>query len=381
MPNEPERPVEKLLRDYAERRRGEAEHDFELHPASRRLLQDEVARVHAGKEQKEGWFPGSWVRLWPTLGYGLATMAALGLVVKLMLPGVAPIRTVGQLAKNENAAAPVLAKASPEAPAQAVNAPALAIAQPEPPTGAVNLALADQKEPISRDASALSEIAQLQTGKDLAVMSQKHADNQVLSRAPAAPQSKTFMLSQSEAETGAQLGRTEAPQQFLREQLQQREAGAKWSNTLPSSQILASFRVELNGQELRIIDKDGSIYTGSIATPGAGASTALSEGVKADSSLASATAISKERRMPQQSNVSFRVAGTNLSLKQPLVFRGQLLPVVQASAGVTNNVSTTTIRRSLGMAAPTAPIGEYRVVGAAAIAGGAEIQINALPSK
>src|SRR5262245_57475143 len=41
---EPERPIEKSLRDLAKKRRAEAGPDFELHPVDRRALQDAVAR-------------------------------------------------------------------------------------------------------------------------------------------------------------------------------------------------------------------------------------------------------------------------------------------------------------------------------------------------
>jgi len=390
MPNEPERPVENLLRACAEKRRAEAGQDFELHSASRRILQNEVARVYPGEARKQGWLPISWARFWPTLGYSLATIAALGLVVKLMLPGVARTKTVGPLAKNENAAAPILTKASSEPAAQPVNAPSLATVQPEPPTGAVNLALADQKTQISRDGSALKDVDQVQTGQDLAVMSHQLRENEQLSAASAAAQPKSFMLSQGDAGVARQLGRTEAPQQLVRAQLEQQVTDAKWSNTLPASPVLASFRVELNGQELRVIDKDGSIYTGSISQFQAGAPNAITEAVKPNSSSApresrslAAGAMSKMRGVPQESSFSFRVAGTNLSLNQPIIFRGQLFPLMQNAGGITNNASTTAASRISGLAAPTALLkgGECRVVGAATVGGGGEIQINALPSK
>ena len=41
---EPERKIEKLLRAYAKKRRAQAGDPLKLHPATRRLLQDEIAR-------------------------------------------------------------------------------------------------------------------------------------------------------------------------------------------------------------------------------------------------------------------------------------------------------------------------------------------------
>ena len=45
MPDEPNRNVEEQLKTWAQKRREEAEAPFELHPATRRMLQDEVART------------------------------------------------------------------------------------------------------------------------------------------------------------------------------------------------------------------------------------------------------------------------------------------------------------------------------------------------
>ena len=53
MANEPERPIEKLLRAAAKKRRDEAGAPFELHPADRRLLQGEVARQFASRAARE----------------------------------------------------------------------------------------------------------------------------------------------------------------------------------------------------------------------------------------------------------------------------------------------------------------------------------------
>ena len=52
MANEPERPIEKLLRAAAKKRRDEAGAPFELHPADRRLLQGEVARKFAKPQRR-----------------------------------------------------------------------------------------------------------------------------------------------------------------------------------------------------------------------------------------------------------------------------------------------------------------------------------------
>ena len=76
MANEPERPIEKLLRAAAKKRRDEAGAPFELHPANRRLLQGEVARKFA-KPQRTTLVRRALGQLWPRLAWGVAILAVL----------------------------------------------------------------------------------------------------------------------------------------------------------------------------------------------------------------------------------------------------------------------------------------------------------------
>jgi hypothetical protein len=76
--SELERPIEKLLRASAEERRRQAGGPFELHPATRRLLQGEVARQYrhpapATAPQRQ------WFQFWPRLAWSLGTFLVLGM--------------------------------------------------------------------------------------------------------------------------------------------------------------------------------------------------------------------------------------------------------------------------------------------------------------
>ena len=78
-----ERPIEKLLRGYAKKRRADAGAPGELHPATRRLLQGEVARQF--RQEAPGGVPASFARLlkgwWPRLAWAvpLLVLVAVGL--------------------------------------------------------------------------------------------------------------------------------------------------------------------------------------------------------------------------------------------------------------------------------------------------------------
>src|SRR6185436_5253516 len=83
MATEPQRPSEELLQAWAAQRRAEAGTP-ELHPATRRMLQAEVARTHgpaaAPPEARRSWFAGWWPKL-ALAGSTLAAVVVLGLVL------------------------------------------------------------------------------------------------------------------------------------------------------------------------------------------------------------------------------------------------------------------------------------------------------------
>src|SRR5262252_6657733 len=98
---EPERPIEKLLRAWGKKRRDEAGAPFEMHPATRRLLQGEVARQF-GKQAKQprtlsqvlaGW--------WPRVAWGLAVVALVGVLAVIVLPSLRDTNRPGTFASNE----------------------------------------------------------------------------------------------------------------------------------------------------------------------------------------------------------------------------------------------------------------------------------------
>ena len=80
---EPERPIEKLLRACGQKRRDEAGAPFALHPATRRLLQDEVSRRYAPAKSRPDLFSRVFQQYWPRLAWGFAVIAvgvALGAI-------------------------------------------------------------------------------------------------------------------------------------------------------------------------------------------------------------------------------------------------------------------------------------------------------------
>ena len=99
MPPEGPKKSEELLQRYTKERR-EQGGDFALHPATRRLLQGEVARQHGGAGRETagtGWLRGWWLRL----ALGAATAVIVGVV--MVQSGVlrSPSSQPMQMAKSE----------------------------------------------------------------------------------------------------------------------------------------------------------------------------------------------------------------------------------------------------------------------------------------
>lgn len=166
MANEPERPIEKLLRAAAEKRREEAGAPFELHPATRRLLQGEVTRRFAKPPTQGRSFAGLIAQVWPRLALGVTILAALGVLVWVVLPGTRSEKSPALLAKNQPAPEP--------APVRQFSPPAHAASPP--PVGQVTakvlpaqpalIADRERAEPLARSAAARPSAGQNQLGMD-----------------------------------------------------------------------------------------------------------------------------------------------------------------------------------------------------------------------
>src|SRR4051812_7767393 len=90
MSTESEQPIEKALRACAQKRRDEAAAGapFELHPATRRLLQDEVKRKFGNAPSQIQSAGGTWFGSWPRLAWCFGILAVLGILAIVVVPKV-----------------------------------------------------------------------------------------------------------------------------------------------------------------------------------------------------------------------------------------------------------------------------------------------------
>ncbi len=156
--------------------------------------------------------------------------------------------------------------------------------------------------------------------------------------------------------------------------------------------MLATFQLEQSGDQLRVIDHDGSTYTGAITPPAVGASygaavelkgaAALKTGDK-PASQASSTPTDFSYQAGQ--NYFFRVTGTNRTLQQPVVFAGNLLiltngPATGQTALTQSPAARNQIQNQMAPAQNQLPgLPNSAISGKLRLGTNQETQINAVP--
>src|SRR5258706_5677175 len=94
---EPNEKMDELLKACAKKRRDEAGAPWEIHPATRKLLQDDVARTYPPSPEQKKSEPGLFSMFWPRLIFGGAIFAAL---VAMMVFILSPRSSKFELSQN-----------------------------------------------------------------------------------------------------------------------------------------------------------------------------------------------------------------------------------------------------------------------------------------
>jgi hypothetical protein len=488
MANEPERPIEKLLRAAAQKRRDEAGAPLELHPATRRLLQGEVARTFAKPGRETRSFSEVLGQLWPRFAWGVAIFAVLAVTVYLLLPVAGKSKPEALLAKNEPMpeAAPTKQPLRP-APTVAATVPAPPVAVPEPKPSTVAFAdaaplarrIEAEGEPLSKDgiagrtdrevteklalaaapqaadrkkvaeaniaapsgsiAQAPAEIANdadqrqfslaakpappasapvepaspppmtmapapagiVATDEATKLTGDKAGQAAFASKSLGAVASATSSLAamddflKSAGEDRKKAGSVGAFQRFVQVAPAPKKKESLGDKVTPPPPVLASFQVEQAGSELRIVDGDGSVYSGyvQIADTARRQRSAKTE-APADSRASgvrggvleegAADRLDSDLRAPQ--NYFFRVVGTNRSLNKEVVFTGNLMAATNLASFLppTNALSIGSGGSGPGTGSTRPdllPLLNSRITGKVVVGNGKAVEINALPMR
>ena len=323
MPEEPD--IEKTLRASAKRRREEGGAAPELHPATRRLFQDEIARLHRTHRSAAG-FRLNWLWASPArLAMSLACLVALIFLGSLLIPRHAP-----KTAKSSGA--PIeLATANAPLRERIESTPAPAPVQAPGPGNAGDSNAVQSVGPlVVQSAPAPTPPGPAPQGRfSTSPTPASRAGGFGLSDPTAYKDAASVASNALALDTVNQSPATNLIRRFTR------------LNALPPLETLAvstnpslfrSLRVEQNGDQLSVIDEnDGSVYTGlftnavpiAAITPPPATNPATSTsgvGVLSSDGLAAGT-----NAVPVP-NYSFSVSGTNRTLNQLVVLTGTVGP-------------------------------------------------------
>jgi len=429
-----ERPIEKLLRRYAKKRRDEpAATKLELHPATRRMLQGEVSRQFPKPAASGAKSVLGLTSLWPRLVWALPVLVVLVVGVWAIVQSKRPQEGVGNLAQTESPSpvqlreslgrteipAPSVGGVTPRnetvsttltdtdasraknstrtfgaeeeklkadrAPASlALNTPAPSAAGPAPEVANLDktfqekaVAGRDALERLAREARADKSRdltlatrsaavegpsatlgAKVETARalsatpteDLAVARRLAGKGGTagpnlaggsLSATPPPAAASSLSLAAKSPPTKVEYDRAQAAPSTVVQRFVQTTAGVTAGSLTKKSAevppVLDAFQVEQTGNQLRVIDSDGSSYDGSIQF-------ATAEGLDdtVDETKRTGDFKSKAGLAVQQSfregvpesqagqNYFFRVTGTNRTLQQAVAFSGNLLVLTNA---------------------------------------------------
>lgn len=426
-----ERPIEKLLRRYAKKRRDEAGPVRDLHPATRRILQSEVARQFPKPASKErSAFEEFWAAFSRRWIYAVSVLVVLMVVAAVMLPALSKSKSKTQLAQREI-----------ESPAEAMIAAAPAAIEATPASVAVDeLAFAFETNsvasvaPVALADNSRDELARSRFGADrdfrsgggnIAVVTDSATIKpsapptfENLGTASAGAKREKWSglylgdVSQAQNSTvantdltvnttkgsvanslnldkgwlarGGGLQEKDAEisyrQNFANDQVLAKKVMAVSGETKAITPVLANFQIEQSGNKLRVIDGDGSTYRGEVA-PELAYGLAQNAAYKSDGKQK----LAGEQRADQQQQAvgayQFRVEGTNRTLNQQVVFYWNCVPITNAPSFSNSSLAASELKKFDAAKMPQQFPGFQNsiITGRAQIASEKEIEINARP--
>ena len=360
---EPERPIEKLLRGYAKQRREQAGEPPPMHPAMRRQLLSEAARTYGRRQRKGSW----WLMLkgfWPRLALGAAGMAVL-IVGAAIWTSSGTRNSEFQLAKNEglrstSSALSLDNKTLSDAPRSdefvgrmvtnntqvAEYSVTDAVASPPAASPAARFEMKQDARagatPITvkdESATTLAANAPSRELQDLARDKERSYGETAAASRAAQPESNldaskfgVALQANTLAEAPGEVAKLEAaPPQQQSISFKNTSVTQLFRNQMPidgqkaPAPVMAQFRVEQEGPVVRIIDNDGSVYTGSLQEADMLTAAKPAPTLAMDTAQRKRALEAPQSRPDQIQNFHLEATGTNRTLNQKVVFTGNLV--------------------------------------------------------
>ena len=336
MASEPKKPIEQMLEALAKARRAEFGDDPKMPNPMRARLHKEIARSGAAEEGKVE-SRGSWLTMfWPRVTVAAALATFIVLVPAIWWNRSHPLAGSGDVAlRGRTAGTAEGLHRTVTAEDTLAKAPAVSATEPT-----VNLADNSQIkiEPAAMPSSeaeaskSSTHFAQGRAATEFPNQATKgFVDKEIASaKIKAAPAAGSDSKADSDRMAGAvppvtqpsSAGNLAMTQQFSQQSaVQSFRSNAQISR---SANVLNTFQVQQQGSEIRVLDADGSTYTGNIEQVAKSAKldsriTARQDAAKQTRSYAAKAAGESESAAPQS---YFRATGYNVSLKKTLVFEG-----------------------------------------------------------
>jgi hypothetical protein len=356
MASEPKKPMEQMLEALAKARRAEFGDDAKMPNPMRARLHEEIARTGAAEDEK-GESRESWLtRFWPRVTVAAALATLIVLVPAIWWNRSHPLAESGDLALRDRTAAAANGL-NPAVPAEHTLAKAPAVSATEP-----TVDLADNSqikvEPAATPASAAEALAsstRVAQGRGATEfpdqVTKGFTDKKIAAaKMQSAPAAAPAAGADSKAKTDTMAGVAPSVAQpssagtlGTKEQFSQQSAIQSFRNNVQvsrSANVLNTFQVQQQGSEIRVVDADGSTYTGKIEQLARSAeldsrTTARRKAAKQTPRYAAKATGETESAAPQS---YFHATGYNVSLKKTLVFEGNYAPPpAQQPATATSN--------------------------------------------
>jgi hypothetical protein len=386
MASEPKKPIEQMLEALAKARRAEFGDDAKMPNPMRARLHEEIARAGAAEEEnvesRQSWL----TRFWPRVTVAAALATLIVLVPAIWWNQSHPVAESGDLALRDRTAGGAdglnPAAASEDTLAKA---PALSATEPR-----VNLADNSQIKiepaaPPPSEAGALASSTRVLEGRGAtefpSQVTKGFTDKEiVVAKIQAPPVAAPVAGADSKAKSGtmAEVAPTiahpsSAGSLGTKQQFSQQSGVQSFRNNAQVSRaanVLNKFQVEQLGSEIRVVDADGSTYTGKIEQ--------LAKTAELDSRVAARRDVAKKTRSyaAQAAGESesaaphsyFRATGYNVSLKKTLVFEGNYAAPPQQPGTVTSK-DKERVEQSRDRA---------RIVGTVRVNGEAPVEVDAI---
>ena len=386
MPSEPKKPIEQMLEALAKARRAEFGDDAKMPNPMRARLHEEIARAGAAEDEKVE-SRGSWVTMfWPRLTVAAALATLIVLVPAIWWNRSHPLAGSGDLALRDRTAG-AADGLNPAVPAEKTLAKAPAASATEQ---TVNLADNNQIkiEPAATPASEAGSLASTRVLQGHAAtdfpnqatkgFTDKEIAGAKIQAAPAAApaagadskaKSDTMAAAAPSVAQPSSVGSLGTKQQFSQQSLVQ--SFRNNAQVSRAANVLNTFQVQQQGSEIRVLDADGSTYTGKIEQSAKSAEldsrvTARRDAAMQTRSYAAKAAGEGKAAAPES---YFRATGFNVSLKKTLVFEGNYAgaPAQQPAKATSNDRERAESSRD-----------RARIVGTVRVNGEAPVEVDAI---